>query len=59
MRASKNARTFCPEQAALAERRRPLAQISPRDLDIAGLGQLPPTQLALHDYLEPGARLAA
>jgi hypothetical protein len=41
------------EQATLADRRCLLAQIASGDLDIAGLGQLPPTQLPLDDYLEP------
>src|SRR5580658_7166246 len=39
IRASKNARTFCPKQAGLTDRRRPLAQTPPGDLDVAILGQ--------------------
>jgi hypothetical protein len=42
------------KQAALADRWRPLAQITPGDLDVAILGKLPATQLALYDHLEPG-----
>jgi len=54
MRASKNARTACLKQAALTDRRRSLTEIVPGDLDIAGLGQLPP-QLTLRNHLEPSA----
>src|ERR1700757_2055923 len=35
------------------ERRRALAQVSPADLDIPVLGQLPPAKLSLGNALEP------
>jgi hypothetical protein len=43
------------EEVVLADRRRPLAQITSGDLDVAVLGQLPATQLTLRDHLEPCA----
>ncbi len=42
------------EQAGLTDRRRLLAQIASGDLNIAIIGQLPPTQLSLRDHLETG-----
>jgi hypothetical protein len=43
------------EQVALADWRRFLSQIAAGDLDIAAIGQLPSTQLAFSDHLEPRA----
>jgi hypothetical protein len=40
------------EQVGLTDRRRLLAQILSGNLDVAGLGQLPATQL--RDHLKPG-----
>jgi hypothetical protein len=42
-------------QTALADRRRLPAQIASGDFDIAGLGKLTATKLALRNHLEPGA----
>jgi len=53
MRASKNARTFRLEQAALSDRRCALAQIPAVDFNIAVFGKWPTTQLALNDHLKP------
>jgi len=55
MRASKNARTACLEQTALAGWRRSLAQIAPDYLDITAIGQLTTAQLAFGNHLEPPA----
>ena len=44
--ASKNASSAClAEQIAMADRRCPLADVMPGDLDIAAHGQLSPTQI--------------
>jgi hypothetical protein len=54
--ASKNASSAClAEQIAMADRRRPLADVMPDDLDIAAQGQLSPTQLTFRDWLEAAA----
>jgi hypothetical protein len=45
----------CIKEIALADRRSLLAKIAPGDLNLAALGQLAATQLALYDSLEPSA----
>jgi hypothetical protein len=44
-----------PNTLAFPARQRPISQVPPGDLDVAAIGQLPPTQLALGNPFEARA----